>query len=204
MDNHEPLIQVSDVESELPTLEYLLSLDQNIQKRVHRGFDQLGLILKEPANWENGGYYCTPINSLCFGTTGTDGEHFSFLVQDEVINNQSPVIVTAPCAYHNEIRNAVIAKNFYDFLCLGLQFGYFALVEFVWNCPEALQAYSSKGSNKTNYKYPGFNQPLDAQTQENIVLIKETLSLELRTFESEQFTQLQTAYMPLLIMSAEY
>ena len=124
MDKHEPPIRVDDVRFELPLFERLLEADQAIQQRFPRqygaGLESLGLILRRPADWENGGYYCTPVNSLCFGRTGVDGEHFSFLVQDGVINNQSPIIVTAPCAYDSEMPNAVVAETFEDFIGLDM------------------------------------------------------------------------------------
>src|SRR5215469_3878526 len=44
----------------------------------------------------NGGYRCTPANSVKFAQTGGDGCHFSFLVVDTEWTTASPVVMTCP------------------------------------------------------------------------------------------------------------
>lgn len=192
---------------DLPLFEQLLEADQAIQQQFPRsygaGLEGLGLILRKPAAWENGGYYCTPVNSLCFGRTGVDGEHFSFLVQEGVINSQSPIIVTAPCAYDSEMPNAVVAETFEDFIGLGLRYGFGAVVEFVWNLPKALQAYGVD-TTETDYNYSECDLSLPAEQQEVLLFLRERLQITSIGYTVEQFEQLQRCYMGCFRMSTEW
>lgn len=87
----------------------------------------LGLMFRRPNEFEHGGYVCTPINSLSFGYTGGDGEHFSFLVQDGRIDSQSPIVLTTPCG--DPPLNWIVGRNFHQFMQFGLARGFQALAK---------------------------------------------------------------------------
>jgi hypothetical protein len=133
------------VKIDLLLFDALLALEPEISKLFPREnfnwLDVLGIRLEELNSLANGGYYCTPTNTLKFASTGMDGEHFSFLVRDDAIDSESPIILTMPCNDGN--RNVVIAKDFRTFLCLGLCHGFFALGEFAYHPEEAIHVYTS-------------------------------------------------------------
>ena len=112
----------------LPLLERLHEVDREVDRLFppeilnYRGLDRVGLILPttlEPGNYE----YCSPKNGLVFASTGGDGDHYSLLVHDGVVDDKSPVVMTWP----SEACNTVVGESLYDFLCHGLYSGYFQL-----------------------------------------------------------------------------
>ena len=85
-------------------------------------FDPIGLILlKDPVCW---GYWCTPINTISFATTGGDGVHFGFLCEKNTPTENSPIVMTLPSA---DTSNIIIGENFKEFLSFGCRLGYFEL-----------------------------------------------------------------------------
>ena len=179
----------------LPEIKKLFSEDLNC-------LNALGLRLAKLSHLENGGYWCTPTNTLKFASTGTDGEHFSFLVQKNVINTESPIIFTAPCNYNGTL-NVLIAKDFHTFMRLGIRHGYLALGELVYNPVEALKIYTNVYWQPTEERHFTFYVP-SQQNQEIINFIANSLNLQPYTYTKSEFNNLQNCYMPLLAMSKEY
>ena len=109
-----------------PLLNRLRKLDKVAARRFpgefFPGFGSLGLILN--SQLKHGGYYCTPTNTLAFASTGGDGVHFSFLVDNGKITDKSPVVITIPTTDH---PNYIGGESLFDFLCLGYYRGYFGL-----------------------------------------------------------------------------
>jgi hypothetical protein len=124
-----------------PLWDHLCELDQiateRFPSRVDPGLGVLGLILSSPPR--PGGHFCTPQNSLAFAWTGGDGVHFSFLVQDGRITEQSPIVITCPSAI--DVHNLIGGESLLDFLCLGYHRGYFALQ--TAPCERFFEAYAA-------------------------------------------------------------
>jgi hypothetical protein len=199
-------IDLANMKIDLPLFDALLRLEPEIKKFLPgQDFDwlnALGIRLEKPADLENGGYYCTPTNTLEFASTGTDGEHFSFLPCNDEITSDSPVILTLPCNYDG-ILNVVVAKDFRTFLCLGLRYGYFALGEFARNPKEAIQIYTNAHWQPTEEHHRSIYAP-DEQQQKILAFIAHSLDLQPHIYTVDEFTTLQNSYMLLLIMSDEY
>ncbi|WP_404783245.1 hypothetical protein [Altericista sp. CCNU0014] len=204
--NSKKFIDLANVKIDLPLFNALLALKREIKTLLpgkdFRWLDALGIRLEEPTDLENGGYYCTPINTLKFASTGMDGEHFSFLVCDNAIDSESPVILTMPCNYGGA-TNVVIAKSFRTFLCLGLRYGYFALGELASNPEEAMQVYANAQWIPTEERH--FLMYVPNETQQTILaFIANSLDLQPYTYTADEFAALQNRYVPLLSMSDEY
>ncbi len=137
-----------------------------------------------------------------FASTGFDGEHFSFLICNDEINAESPIILTMPCNYGG-LLNVVIAQNFRTFLCLGLRYGYFALGEFCYNPQEALQIYTNAQWQPIQEHHRSIYVPTEQQ-QKILAFIAQALDLQPYVYTLDEFTTLQNRYMPRLIMSDEY
>lgn len=86
-------------------------------------FGEAGLILNH--RLEFGGYHCTPRNTLQFAHTGGDGIHFSFVIINDAISEESPVVMTIPEATP---ANMIVGESLFDFLCFGMHRGYFELL----------------------------------------------------------------------------
>ena len=67
---------------------------------------------------DNGGYRCSPVDSIMFADTGYDGIHYSLLTDfGRVTNlNEAPVIRVSPMDFGNCVR--MVAKNIRDFFTL--------------------------------------------------------------------------------------
>lgn len=139
-------------------LEKLRSLNEEAARqfptKFDPGFGGVGLILHK--DLQNGGYSSTPVNSLAFAGTGGGGVHFSFVTFDSPVDDNSPVIVTIPGAFGSE--NLVVGENLYDFLCLGMHRGYFALEQLGYKFEETAEVYSNPtwGPTTKHHKWVGY------------------------------------------------
>ena len=101
----------------------------------------LGVADQDQIQNDEGRYdFCTPINCRAFGGTGGDGVHFSLMVRRNEITADSPVVMTLPA---NCGESLIVGENLFDFLCLGLRRGYFALEQLSHKPEEALDAYTN-------------------------------------------------------------
>jgi hypothetical protein len=111
-----------------PLLQRLHELDRHIRDKFKlpryagAGVGSVGLILNSPL--ENGGYWCSPRNALTFAHTGGDGDHYSLLIKDGIINESSPVVLTWP----SEGTQTIVGESLHDFLCFGMHGGYFQVL----------------------------------------------------------------------------
>ena len=96
-------------------------------------FDSVGLILFRDI--ENMGYWCTPENSVTFATTGGDSVHFGFLTKNGEASENSPIVMTLPCA---ETSNIIVGENFKEFLGLGCRSGYVELEQIEYQPEEQI------------------------------------------------------------------
>jgi len=153
-----------------PLLNELRAFDLEAAGRFSANFDpglgQMGLLLQ--SRLEDGGYDCTPLNSLSFGGTGCDGVHFSFLIEENAVTEDSPVIVTAPA---DGYCSNVVAENLRDFLRTSLIGGF--LVH------ESLSTYLGTGKNPSvSWKIPDQAVPIRDFLMERFNLTPLTYSLD--------------------------
>lgn len=128
------------IEVDLPLLEELHEIDAEMAELFPPRIGltclwDLGLRLDEDldaSRYE----HITPLNCRTFASTGGDGVHFSFLVQDGVINSGSPVVLTVP-----SMGNLIVGETLFEFLCLGCRQGYGGMDGFAYNLEESLPAY---------------------------------------------------------------
>jgi hypothetical protein len=201
-------MDLTDITIELPLFETFLELEEEIRQQFPgEEFSEynplFGIRFDQPAKFRNGGYYCTPTNTVRFASTGQDGEHFSFLVLNNRVDSNSPVLFTSPCNYHADF-NVVIAKDFQTFLSLGIRFGFFALSVFTYNPQEAMQVYATNDWEPTAEHH--FVSYVFQEDPEAVVLdfIADSLKLQPHIYTIEEFNALQECYMSLLQMSDEY
>jgi hypothetical protein len=117
-------------------------LDAGFQQAT--AFDtECGISLYRPP-LPNGAYWCTPVNSRMFASTGGDGCHFSFLLVDGKWSGNSPVVMTYPSSGGHSY-NAIVGENLREFLSLGVGTGYFALAELSFRTEEFLKQYPCPG-----------------------------------------------------------
>lgn len=191
---------------DLPFFDALLALEPEIgQLLTGENFNwlyALGIRFEKLNSLANGGYYCTPTNTRMFASTGMDGEHFSFLVRDNAIDSESPVVLTTPCKYDGN-TNAIVAKDFRTFLCLGLRHGFFALGEFAYHPEEAIYVYTKVDWTPTEEHHCSLYVP-NEQQRTVLTFIAKSLNLQPYTYTMDEFAGLQNRFMPLLRMSDEY
>lgn len=196
------LIAMSQLKINVPFLDVCSRLDTTIAHEFpDQNSDWLDALwlaeLRESAKLENGGYDCTPLNSFAFAWTGTEGQHFSFLVQDSKVDGNSPVILTAPDNYWAE--NVIVAKNFRTFMRLALRYGCFELTELAYAPQEAIQAFTVDAK-------PIVVEKDDCYEAKERIRTYAANYLELSPFyyTAASFENLQQQYKPLLKMSPEY
>jgi hypothetical protein len=111
--------------------------------RFAPGFGRVGLILdrklRDSGCLHRSRYTCAPVNCAEFADTGGDGTHFSMLIQDGGVTEQSPVFMTVP----PDGQTLVVGESLFDFLCLGYYRGYFALQELMYKPDLTLEVYTN-------------------------------------------------------------
>src|SRR5215211_8456906 len=118
-----------------PNYPRLLKLAERVSGQLHVSpesvFDPIGLILQlPPERWD---YHCTPLNSVTFASTGGDGVHFGFLEVQGCAS--SLVVMTVPMS---DVNNFIVGESLFEFLCLGVRRGYFALEELAYDRERAI------------------------------------------------------------------
>jgi len=182
-----------------PLWNRLRELDKVAAKRFPAQFDEglaeLGLILY--AQPQNGGYYCTPTNTLAFAGTGGDGVHFSFLVEEGKVTEKSPIVITIPVGDPNFIGG----ESLFDFLCLGYHRGYFGL----GNCAsdKFFDAYGSGEWEPTEDWEYAVGYGVDEHKRKLLDFLIAELGLSPWSDLKQKFWRLQEVYMPLLQMPQE-
>jgi hypothetical protein len=166
--------------------------DMRFSKDFDKGFGPLGLRLTSSP--ENGGYHCTPTNSLAFACTGGDGIHFSFLVQKGQVTEKSPIVITIP----PDGSNAIVGETLFDFLCLGYHRGYFG----VGTLPSewGLAAYGSANWQPTEEWQYAIGLGVDEHQRKLLDFLIAELDLSPWRKLKQRFERLQAKYMPLLEM----
>lgn len=88
---------------------------------------------------ENGGYFCTPKNSLAFAQTGGNGVHFSIVNGINENGHPGPIVMTVPMAINT---NLVIAEDFNEFFSIGYYVGWFGLEQLVYDLEKNINEFS--------------------------------------------------------------
>ncbi|WP_254513197.1 hypothetical protein [Anatilimnocola floriformis] len=185
---------------DLPLFDELWKLDGEIKQQFaskrNNGIEALGVTFRNPDQLTHGGYSCTPTNTVAFASTGGDGVHFSFLVRDDRVGVNSPVVLTAPSNFGNE--NCILAENFRTFLRMGLRRGYFAMEQLSYSPTEALHVYGTpdwKPSSKSDHS-KGY--VLDDREVRVLQFVAKRLQLEPFSCTPEDFQAMQDRYMQVL------
>ena len=152
-------------------------------------FDPIGLILfKEIMNF---GYWCTPVNTQTFATTGGDGVHFGFLCVSGKPNENSPIVMTLPCA---DTSNIIVGENFQDFLSLGCRGGYFELEQIEYQ-PEIQIPFLD------SHSYSSDMEPFEIEILKQI---EAEFSLKPWLEHEQRLLELKSKYLDQLEFSDEY
>jgi hypothetical protein len=100
-------------------------------------FGECGLFLVRPLQrWE---YFCTPLNTLTFATTGGDGVHYGLLQLPGFTSDEQPIVMTVPMSSQH---NFVVAESLREFLGLGYFVGWFSLEQLAYNAEEAVSYFA--------------------------------------------------------------
>ena len=147
-----------------------------------------------------GGYEVSPLNSVSFACTGGDGDHFSFLVRNNSIDENSPIIYSSPTSCSNVVfgENFIVGENLFDFLCFGMHCGYFQPLSVL----DYADDYVPEDSAKITLLDTGKSTWFGDEVWEEMPLLLTWLSneLELTPWENrtQRFNDLQEKYLPLL------
>ena len=109
----------------------LFRLSEELQSQIPLGLEEVGLRLEDPEKeiddtWT---YDCDPENKITFADTGVDGDHYSFVLLDEIPFEDSPIVMTSPTNFGETYfdDNLIVGENLSEFLALGCSLGYFNL-----------------------------------------------------------------------------
>lgn len=185
----------------IPLLRRLHEIGDLIHSRFpakfDRGMGQLGLLLSRELM--NGGYWCTPINTLEFGSTGGDGVHFSLVETDGKVSENSPVVMTVPANIGEpQVANVIVGRSLLDFVRFGLIRGYFAMEQFVYQRDLTLQAYSSADWQPKEKSHFSVGFAVDEAQQKTMHLVASELNITPLTYTPTEFELLQKQFMPML------
>jgi len=155
-------------------------------KEPRYALDEWGLYLEmPPKRWE---YFCTPKNSVTFGSTGGDGVHFGLLELAGMESHQRPVVMTVPMS---DRHNVVIAETLGEFLNIGFHVGWFSLEQIVYNPDEAVEYHADA-------------DPEDwPEHIDELVFFRESLGLTYQPLSLARIAALEEKYHPLLIADDE-
>jgi hypothetical protein len=173
-----------------PLLDRLHEIDSELAERFpnknnYPGLSELGLIFSDPI--DSSRYdWCTPHNCRTFAHTGGDGIHFSFLIVDGAITDQSPVVVTDPSACG---ESAILGETLREFMCLGVYQGYGAISEVGGGLDVLLAKY-------LNPPDPGSSCP-DERMRKMLEFLRDRLDLHPWT-DRDRIRVLQEKYKKLL------
>lgn len=180
---------------DLPLLERVYDLNAEVTKKFPAqwgdGMGQMGLRLTR--RLKNGGYWCTPTNSVSFGGTGGDGAHFSFLISENTITDRTPVIISVP-DYIGEAQdaNVVLARSFEGFVRLGLHCGYFSMAQFAFCAEASLRHYSRTDWDDADAWFPSKQHKVVAE------YVSQALKLGRLTYSRDEFADLQSQVKPIM------
>ncbi|MFM1654922.1 hypothetical protein ACI7RC_22915 [Brevibacillus sp. B_LB10_24] len=111
---------MSDVSYEIPALlKEIMQWEKEMADQVPYLETPSGLFLGIQGDG-NGGYSCSPIDSITFAGTGMDGIHYALLTDFGTVTKleEAPVICISPMDFGNCVR--LVARNLHDFFSIQL------------------------------------------------------------------------------------
>jgi len=177
-----------------PILEKLFELEREAARRFPREYDpglgRIGLLLMR--DLPNFGYPCTPTNSRSFAHTGGEGVHFSFLVSNDEINEESPILLTIPAAPKSP--TFLVGETLLDFLCLGIQRGFTALENLGFLYEDTVKAYGNPTWRPTQHVQFWTCHALDEQDRAVLELLADRFRLVPWSDPKEKLDRLRSLY----------
>jgi hypothetical protein len=146
-------------------------------------FGECGLFLVRPLKrWE---YFCTPLNTLTFATTGGDGVHYGLLQLPGFSNDELPVVMTVPMASQ---YNTLVAESLQEFLGLGYFVGWFSLEQLAYDASEAVSYFSQSDPDSWPEK------------EEELALLRNEIGIGYIALSLERIQRLNEKYQSLLLL----
>jgi hypothetical protein len=145
-------------------------------------FDPAGLLFCDLIRKSS--YWTDPENSAEFIHTGGDGHHFSLLVVDNAVREDSPILLCCPDDYQRPV--AVVGENLYDFLCFGMHCAYFNILG-VLDYPDDRAG-------------DWYGDEVCDEQRRILQLLRDEFDLKPWTNRSKRFQELQDRFLPLLKM----
>jgi hypothetical protein len=160
----------------------------NVRESGHLTFfdTECGMFLYRPP-LPNEDYSCTPRNTKTFASTGGDGCHFGFLLTDGEWTGQSPVVMTYPPPAR--ANNVVVGEDLREFLCLGINIGYFCLEQLALRPERLLGEYPDPGE---------FAPWVEERERELLSALAERFCLAPWAQPAQRLQELQERYLPLV------
>lgn len=185
-----------------PLLERLRQVNADAARRFPRrhdaGLGSLGLILDRELD-QSRYSFCTPLNCQTFAHTGGEGVHFSFLLQDGMVRENCAVVLTIPAMFG---QNFVVGENLFDFLCLGVHRGFFALEQLAYYPELTLEVFTNPNWQPTESWHGSVGFVPGEENRRLLVFMAS--ELELRPWpDAARFALLQERYGGLLELPAE-
>jgi hypothetical protein len=205
MPEREP-VTLRSIDIALPLYDAFWRLDDEIRERFPAekwqpsGVCALGISFSRVDSLSNGGYWCTPLNTLAFARTGGDGEHYSFLIHGRKVDENTPIVLTAPSS---DNLNLIVAPNFETFLRAGLSRAFFGLSQFAYNRKRTLEAYGSPDWTANRESDESVGYVPDARQRDIMQFVATKLDLQPFWYTPYNYTEYQAA-LHLLDMSDEY
>jgi hypothetical protein len=150
-----------------------------------------GIFLMRPP-LSNDIYLATPTNTRAFARTGMDGCHYSFLLIDGEVQENSPVVMTYPSGAPD---NVIVGEDLFDFLCLGIGTDFAAMEELAWEPGKFIEQYPAPGQ---------FAPSVDGKAREVLGCLAQRFSLKAWTNVATKLAQLEKKYHPWLRYSIAY
>jgi len=181
------VLAYTPVKVEHPLFDRLMSVAKKAASELFPGqhyryvFDPVGLNFSAI---RKSAYWCDPENSAEFITTGGDGHHYCFLVTDDAVREDSPILLCRP-DYFGE-PNVVVGENLHDFLCFGMHCGYFSILNVL--------AYPDDKAGEW------FGDELSDAQRQLLKLLRDEFDLKPWTNRRQRFKELQERFLPMFKM----
>ena len=169
---------------DLPLLEQLWQMSEEVRERFGPQANLAGFAwFPRELYW--GGYHNSPTNTVAFASTGGDGGHYNFLMENNRIDANTPVVFTQPDCD----GNAIVGESLFDLLCFGMHCGYFYPLD-------VLEESTGQGGH-------WLGREVSDENREILAWMAETLNLQPWPEHRQRFEALQNKYLSRLEISEE-
>ncbi len=171
----------------------LLACDRAIRQRFDEsaepGLASLGLRIEPELRMS--GYYCSPVNAVCFASNGADAV-FSFMVFAGQISDSTPIVLT--CVGPGGQHNLIVGNSLHDFLCLGYYRGFFPLEQLGYHTDKVLRRMT-RGSWKPRL-HADYGFGVSDEHRPVLQYVRKRLRLRPWRDAARKFAKLQRTYLP--------